>query len=130
MLNHVGSQMQRKWVHDFPVENETVVCDRVVHASVGATHAYVVPSAALLHLMAVDRGQRDFLVIDNEARADISRGGQPDFFSAGPAEPCHQTDAARRRKLSTLPLISFDTGKKTPTQCPGQPQRTALAMAV
>lgn len=36
-----------KWVHDFGVENETIVCDRIVHASAGETHAYVVLSATL-----------------------------------------------------------------------------------
>lgn len=36
-----------KWVHDFGVENETIVCDRIVHASVVGTHAYVVLSATL-----------------------------------------------------------------------------------
>ena len=36
-----------KWVHDFGVENETIVCDRTVHASVIGAHAYVVLSATL-----------------------------------------------------------------------------------
>lgn len=36
-----------KWVHDFGVENETIVCDRIVHATVVGTHAYVVLSATL-----------------------------------------------------------------------------------
>lgn len=36
-----------KWVHDFGVENETIVTDRTVHAAVVGTHAYVVLSAML-----------------------------------------------------------------------------------
>ena len=36
-----------KWVHDFGVENETIVCDRIVHATVVGRHAYVVLSATL-----------------------------------------------------------------------------------
>lgn len=36
-----------KWVHDFGVENETIVCDRIAHATVSGTHAYVVLSATL-----------------------------------------------------------------------------------
>jgi hypothetical protein len=36
-----------KWVHDFGVENENIVCDRIVHATVVGTHAYVVLSAML-----------------------------------------------------------------------------------
>ena len=36
-----------KWVHDFGVENETIVCDRITHAAVSGTHAYVVLSATL-----------------------------------------------------------------------------------
>lgn len=36
-----------KWVHEFGVENENIACDRIVHASVVGTHAYVVLSATL-----------------------------------------------------------------------------------
>lgn len=36
-----------KWVQDFGVESETIVCDRIVHASVVGTHAYAVLSATL-----------------------------------------------------------------------------------
>ena len=36
-----------KWVHDFGVENETIKCDRIVHAAVSGAHAYVVLSATL-----------------------------------------------------------------------------------
>jgi ketosteroid isomerase-like protein len=36
-----------KWVHDFGVENETIVWDRIVHATVVGTYAYVVLSATL-----------------------------------------------------------------------------------
>jgi ketosteroid isomerase-like protein len=36
-----------KWVHDFDVENETIACERIVHAAVVGTHAYVVLSATL-----------------------------------------------------------------------------------
>src|SRR5690242_850193 len=36
-----------KWVHDFNVENETIACDRIFHAAVVGTHAYVVLSATL-----------------------------------------------------------------------------------
>jgi len=37
-----------KWVHDFGVESERLVVDKVVHATVGGAHAYVVLSARLL----------------------------------------------------------------------------------
>ena len=36
-----------KWVHDFGVVNENIVCDRTVHASIARTHAYVVLSGSL-----------------------------------------------------------------------------------
>jgi len=36
-----------KWLHDFGVENETLVCDKIVHAAVVGTYAYVVISVAL-----------------------------------------------------------------------------------
>lgn len=36
-----------KWVHDFGVESEKIVCDRTLHASLAGTHAYVVLSATL-----------------------------------------------------------------------------------
>ena len=36
-----------KWLHDFGVENENLVCDKVVHAAVVGTYAYVVISATL-----------------------------------------------------------------------------------
>jgi len=36
-----------KWLHDFGVEKETLVCDRITHAAVSGTHAYVVLSATL-----------------------------------------------------------------------------------
>ena len=39
-----------KWVHEFGVENETIVCDRIVHAAVVGLRAYVVLFRdALLH---------------------------------------------------------------------------------
>ena len=34
-------------MHEFDVENETIVCDRIVHSAVGGTNAYVVLSATL-----------------------------------------------------------------------------------
>lgn len=36
-----------KWVHEFGVENENIACDKIVHAAVVGTHAYVVLSATL-----------------------------------------------------------------------------------
>ena len=36
-----------KWLHDFGVESENLVCDKVVHGSVVGTYAYVVISATL-----------------------------------------------------------------------------------
>lgn len=36
-----------KWVHEFGLEDENITCDRIVHASVVETHAYVVLSATL-----------------------------------------------------------------------------------
>lgn len=40
-----------KWAHDFGVENETIVCDRIVHSTVVGTHAYVVLSATLFFIL-------------------------------------------------------------------------------
>ena len=37
-----------KWLHDFGVEGETLVCDKIVHAAVVGTYAYVVISATLV----------------------------------------------------------------------------------
>ena len=36
-----------KWVHNFGVENETLVCDKILHATVVGTCAYVVISSTL-----------------------------------------------------------------------------------
>ena len=36
-----------KWLHDFGVESENLVCDKIVHAAVVGTSAYVVISATL-----------------------------------------------------------------------------------
>ena len=36
-----------KWVHEFGVENETIVCDQIFHAAVVGSNAYVVLSATL-----------------------------------------------------------------------------------
>ena len=36
-----------KWLHDFGVENENLVCDKIVHAAVVGKSAYVVISATL-----------------------------------------------------------------------------------
>lgn len=36
-----------KWLHDFGVEKETLVCDKILHGSVVETNAYVVISATL-----------------------------------------------------------------------------------
>lgn len=38
----------QKWVHDFGVETETLVSDRIVHSAVVVGHAYVFLSATLL----------------------------------------------------------------------------------
>jgi ketosteroid isomerase-like protein len=37
----------QKWLHDFGVEKETLVCDKIVHFAVVGTYAYVVISATL-----------------------------------------------------------------------------------
>jgi ketosteroid isomerase-like protein len=34
-----------KWAHEIAVENETIDCDRIVHAALVGTHAYAVLSA-------------------------------------------------------------------------------------
>jgi ketosteroid isomerase-like protein len=47
-----------KWVHDFGVENETIACDRIVHAAVVGTHAYVVLSATLSFTLKGQSGGR------------------------------------------------------------------------
>lgn len=48
-----------KWMHDFGVENETIICDRIVHVTVVGTHAYVVLSATLFfNLKGGQRGSR------------------------------------------------------------------------
>ena len=36
-----------KWLHDFGVESENLVCDKILHATVAGTYAYVVISATL-----------------------------------------------------------------------------------
>jgi hypothetical protein len=36
-----------KWLHDFGVEKETLVCDKIVHTAVVGTYAYVVILATL-----------------------------------------------------------------------------------
>lgn len=47
-----------KWVHDFSVENESIVCDKIDHATVGGTHAYVVLSATLFFTVKGESGSR------------------------------------------------------------------------
>lgn len=47
-----------KWVHDFGVENERIVSDRIVHAAVAGTHAYVVLSATLFFTLKGQNGSR------------------------------------------------------------------------
>jgi ketosteroid isomerase-like protein len=48
-----------KWLHDFGIENETLVCEKIVHAAVVGAHAYVVVSATLhLKLKAGQSGSR------------------------------------------------------------------------
>jgi len=37
----------KKWLHDFGVEQETLVCDKIVHCAIVGTSAYVVISATL-----------------------------------------------------------------------------------
>jgi len=47
-----------KWVHDFGVENEAIACDRIAHASVVGTRAYVVLSATLSFTLKGQSGSR------------------------------------------------------------------------
>jgi ketosteroid isomerase-like protein len=47
-----------RWVHDFGVENETIVCDSIIHAAVVGTHAYVVLSATLSFTLKGQSGSR------------------------------------------------------------------------
>ena len=50
-----------------------------------------------------------------------------DFFGAWPARSCRERDWAKERKLRMLPLISFETGRRTQTQSSGQPGKVAPA---
>ena len=50
-----GAEM---WVHEFGVENENIKCDKIIHASVVGTHAYVVLSATLSFSFKGQNGSR------------------------------------------------------------------------
>ena len=53
-----------KWLHDFSVENENLVCDKILHAAVVGTDAYVVISATLhLKLKGGQGGSRPGILI-------------------------------------------------------------------
>lgn len=53
-----------KWLHDFGVENENLVCDKILHAAVVGTYAYVVISATLhLKLKSGQSGSRPGILI-------------------------------------------------------------------
>jgi hypothetical protein len=45
-----------KWAHDLDVAGETITCDKIVHAAVVGTNAYVVLSATLSFLLKGERG--------------------------------------------------------------------------
>src|SRR5215470_5321359 len=48
-----------EWLHDFGVESENLVCDKILHATVAGTYAYVVISATLfLKLKSGQSGSR------------------------------------------------------------------------
>ena len=47
-----------KWVHDFGVENETIAYDKIAHAAVVGTHAYVVLCATLSFKLKGQSGSR------------------------------------------------------------------------
>lgn len=47
-----------KWAHDFGVENETIAYDKIAHAAVVGTHAYVVLSATLSFKLKGQSGNR------------------------------------------------------------------------
>ena len=48
-----------KWLHEFGVESENLVCDKIVHAAVVGTYAYVVMAPTLfLKLKAGQTGSR------------------------------------------------------------------------
>ena len=48
-----------KWLHDSGVESENLVCDKILHATVAGTYAYVVISATLfLKLKSGQSGSR------------------------------------------------------------------------
>ena len=46
-----------KWLHEFGVESENIVCNQIVHAAVVGSHAYVVLSATLFFTLKA--GQSD-----------------------------------------------------------------------
>ena len=59
-----------KWVHEFGVESETIACDRIVHASVSGTHAYVVLSATLSFTLKGQSGSRPGILTFTFAKQD------------------------------------------------------------
>ena len=48
-----------KWAQELEVINETITCDRIAHAQVVGTHAYVVLSATLSFRLKGERGSRN-----------------------------------------------------------------------
>jgi hypothetical protein len=71
--------------------------------------------------MAVDRGQRNYLLVETNCIAAWSMAvNKADFFGALPARSCRKADWAKERKLWMLPLISFETGRRSQTQSPVQ----------
>ena len=61
----------KKWLHDFGVENETLACDKVMHAAVVGMYAYVVISATLfLKLKGGQSGSRPGILTLTFAKQD------------------------------------------------------------
>jgi ketosteroid isomerase-like protein len=60
-----------KWLHDFGVEKETLVCDKIVHTAVVGTYAYVVILATLsLALNGGQSGSRQEILTFTFAKQD------------------------------------------------------------
>jgi ketosteroid isomerase-like protein len=60
-----------KWLHDFGVEKETLVCDKIVHTAVVGTYAYVVILATLsLALNGGQSGSRQGILTFTFAKQD------------------------------------------------------------
>ena len=85
------------------------------------------------YLMAVDRGQRNFQVAGREITAPLRKARRRTRrISSTRGLPGLAVNPTGRRSASSamLPLISFETGRKTQTQSSGRPKRLRQQMEV